>query len=186
MFEKKYMGSPLLMEDYWPKAEILYNGVLYKDILMNYDVYSNEIIIYYPEKAKEKYVVISNDNLSGFSFNDSVKNRNYHFVYLELPGYRGKTLYENVTVGKTTVFIKPVKIVRGISAGGQGKFSNIYEYFINTGSGYINFRSKSQFINLLAKHNAELSRFIRKNELKIDERHPESIIAVLNYFDTLK
>jgi hypothetical protein len=174
------------MEGYWPKAEILYDGVHYSDILMNFDVYNNEIIIFYPEKSKEKYVVISKENLAEFSFTDSVKNRNHHFVYIELPGIRGKALYEKVTVSNTSVFIKPVKSVEGISAGGQGKFSNSYEYFINTASGYVSFRSKNQFIKLLALHSAELNRFIRKNELKINDRHPESIIAVLNYFDTLK
>jgi hypothetical protein len=176
----------MLVENYWPKADILYNGVHYTGILMNYNVYNNEIIIFHPEKGKEKYVVISNKYLSGFSFTNSLTNSKHFYEYIELPGISGKALYENASVGKTSFFIKPMKNIEVRSSDrGQGEFSNFYEYYLDVGNGYTSFRSKSQFIKLLAKHSIELNRFIRKNKLKINNKQPENIIAVLNYFDGL-
>ena len=186
-YEKKYMGSPLLTEDYWPEADICYNGVHYTKKLMNYDVYKGELIIYYPEKGREKYVVLSNDKFSGFTFRDSLLNRNRVFEYIELPAIKGKILFENASVGRVSFYIRPMKNIRIKSSGkGQGEFTSSCEYYLDNGQGYSGFRSKSQLIKLLAKHSSELNIFIREKELKINAHKPENIIAVLHYFDELK
>lgn len=184
--EKKYSGSPMLAENYWPKADILYNGVHFKDIRMNYDVYKEDLIVFYPEKGQEKYVMISKDSLSSFTFTDTLTNRNHFYEFIELAGVKGKALYENVSVGKASLFIQPLKIFQTTPGEiFQGKYSTYYKYFIKAGNEYINFNSKKQFINLLAHHNIELKRFIRKEKLKINNKLPENIIVVLKYFDGL-
>lgn len=185
--DKKYSGNPMLEELFWPKADILFDGVHYKGIRMNYDLYNNEIIIYYAEKGQEKYFVISKDKLSAFSYADTIIQRNRLFEYKELPGIEGKVLYENITFGKTSVFIKPMKKVEQTSGESkEGKYFSYFEYYFDTGNGYASFRSKRQFIKLLANHSTELRRFIRKEKLKINHDLPENIIAVLKYFDGLK
>ena len=154
---------------------------------MNYDVSKDELIIYYPEKGREKYVVLSNENLSGFSFNDTLLNRNRLFEYIELPAIQGKMLYENASVGEVSFYIRPLKNIRIKSSGKvRGEFTSSYTYYLDNGKGYTGFRSKSQLIKLLGKHSSELNRFIREKDLKINNQKPENIIAVLQYFDELK
>ncbi len=187
IYEKKYRGSPLLMDNYWPKADISYNRARYSGILMNYDLIKGELIVYYPEKGKEKYVVISNDNLSGFSFTDTVLTQKHFYEYIELPGIRGKALYEKIYFSNVSFFIKPMKVVAARStASGSGEYNGYYDYYLETGKGYNLFRTKSQFVKLLPEHKSEVNRFIRKNRLKINNRMPENIIAVLSYLDKLK
>jgi hypothetical protein len=186
-YEKKYMGSPLLTDDYWPEADILYNGVHFTSRLMNYDLQKDELIIYYPQKGKEKYVVLSNDKLSGFTFKDSLLNRTRTFEYIELPEIKGKSIYENASVGKVLVYIRPLKnITIKSSAKSQGEFTATYEYFLNNGKGYSGFHSKSQLIRLLEKHSMEMKRYIREKRLKINAQQPENVITVLHYFSELK
>lgn len=186
IYEKRYLGSPMLMEKYWPKSDILYRGNEYTGIIINYDLYKNEIILYHAEKGREKYVVISKDYLSGFSFTDTVTRKKHFFEYVELPGIRGKSLYERAIVGKLKLYIKPLKRIQVKSTGkGQGEFINFYEYYLGTENGYINFHSKNQFVKLLATHSTELSRFIRRNNLRINPSYPDDIMAVLRYFDSL-
>jgi hypothetical protein len=185
IYEKKFLGSPLLMENYWPKADISYKGSRYTGIVLNYDILKNEIIVFHSQKGKDKYVVLGIDDLSGFSFTDTVWNRKHLYEYTELSGIKGKALYENASTGKISFYIKPVKTVE-IKAEGQGTYSDSYEYYIDVGNGYNSFRSKSQFIKLLANHSSELNRFIRKNKLKINNRQPDNIISVLRYYDGLK
>ena len=152
IYEKKYMGSPLLTEEYWPEATISYKGVVYKEVLMNFDIVKNEIIIYFPEKGKEKYVVLNTDYLSEFSFSDSLMNRDRFFEFKELPGIYGKALYENASAGKISFYIKPVKkIVVGSSGKGRGAYQSLYEYYIDSGTGYSGFRSKNTLIKHLGK-----------------------------------
>jgi hypothetical protein len=186
VYEKKYLGSPLLMENYWPKADISYNGSRYTGIVLNYDVLKNELIVFHSEKGKDKYVVLGIDNLTGFSFIDTVWNRKHIFEYIELTGTNGKALYENASTGKVSFYIKPVKTVEVKSADGQGTYSDSYEYYLNTGNVYNSFRSRSQFIKLLANHSSEVKKFIRKNKFKINSQQPDNIIAVLRYYGGLK
>ena len=186
VYEKKYLGSPLLMENYWPEADISYNGTNYSGILLNYDILKNELIVFHSENGKDKYVVLSIDDFSGFSFTDTVRNRKHIYEYIELVGTNGKALYENASTGKVSFYIKPVKTVEVKSADGQGTYSDSYEYFINTGNGFNSFRSKKQFIKLLANHSSELSRFMRKSKLKINSQQPDNIISVIRYYDGLK
>jgi hypothetical protein len=186
IYEKKYLGSPLLFENYWPKADIIFRGVRYTGIIMNYDVYKNEMIIFPPEEGKEKFVVISKDVLSGFSFIDSVSNRKRQFQYIELPGIKGKALYEKVTLSKLSLFIKPFKDISINSTGkGNGKFITYYEYYLDTGHSFGNFRLKNQLLSLLKDHHMDLNRFIRKNRLRINNKSPLNTIAILDYYDGL-
>jgi hypothetical protein len=186
-FEKKYKGSPLLTEDYWPEADILYNGIHFTGRLMNYDLYKNELIIFYPKKGKEKYLVLSNDKLSGFTFNDSLLNRTRIFEYIELPTTKGKSLYENASVGHVSFYIRPMKnIVIRSSGKSQAEFIFSYEYFLNNGKGFYSFHSKNQLIGLLEEHGPEMKKYIRERGLKINSQEPENIISVLRYFNNLK
>jgi hypothetical protein len=185
--EVKYSGSPLLMEKYWPIAEIKYNGVLYSGILMNYNVYKNELIIFQPEKGKEKFVVLNNNLLSGFTFIDTLTNRKHSYEYIELTGNPGKALYENATVGKSVFYIKPLKNIEiKSSSNRQGEFSSHFEYYLKVGKDYVRFNSKRQLLKLLASHITELKKFIRKNKLRINYMQPEHVITVLKYYNELK
>jgi hypothetical protein len=184
--ETRYIGSPLLKEKYWPKGDILYNGVNYRDVHLNYDVYKNELIIYYPENGREIYVVINKDHLSGFSFNDDLLRRNRLFEYTNLAGTGGKTLYEKISVDKVSFFIRPmINFDATPSQNTLGKYTAYNLYYLDSGKGYNGFRSKSQLVKLLPVHRTEVIRFIRKQKLKINKKHPEDIVTAIKYFDNL-
>lgn len=184
-YSKKYLGTPLLVEKYWPNADIIYNGKHYQGVLMNYDVYKNEIIIFYPEKDKEKWVVISIDKLSGFSFTDKVTNRKRFFEYIALTGNEDKALYENASAGNIRFFIKPVKLTHKV-ASEREEFINTFKYFLDNGNGYKKFHSKKQLLKLLGNHTRDLKKFIKKNNIKINTRQTEGVIATLEYFSGLQ
>jgi len=184
IYVKVYRGSPLLVEKYWPKSDISYRGKQYTGIVLNYNVYNNELIIYHAEKGREKYVVVSSDFFSGFSFQDTVWNRIHNFEYTELPGTRGKSLYEKADLNNTKLYIKPIKKIETRSSiKGPGEFINYYEYYLGAGNQFHVFHSKKQLIKLLGTHGIELSRFIRKNKLKINPSNPENVIAALRCFE---
>jgi hypothetical protein len=186
IYEKKNLGSPMLVEKYWPQADILYKGMRYTGVLMNYDVYINEIIVSHAENGTLRYVVISKDYLSGFSYTDTITHRKHQFEYVELPGVRGKALYENAMLSNSELYIKPVKKTEVRASGkGQGEFTNYYEYYLKVGNTWRYFHSKNQLIRLLAAHGMDVKRYIRKNNIKINNTHPEPVISVLSYFDSL-
>jgi hypothetical protein len=185
--EKRYMGTPLLTDDYWPEADILFNGTEYTGILMNYDLSKNELVVYNPEAGREKYVVISRDKLSGFSFIDTLKGRKYFYEYTELDGTKGKALYENATRGKFRLYIKPLKNLEIKStSSAQGRYAAFYEYYMSAGNNYNRFSTKSQLLKLIPEFSTELKGYIRKNKIVISGRDPEGVRSVISYLNELK
>lgn len=184
-YEKIYLGNPFLVGDYWPEADILYKGIQYHGISINYDLIKNEIIVFHPEKGNEKFLVLNNDYLSGFSFFDSVSRKTLSYEYVKLTGTTGKRLYEKASSGNIKFFIKPAKAVDE-KIPGKGMYKLSYEYFIDTGNGLKSFRTKKQLLLLMQDKNKEVDRFIRSNNLKINNVNREHVIAIVDYAAKLK
>lgn len=185
IYIKKYPGNPFLVGDYWPKADILYKGIQYHGISMNYDLIKNEVIVLHPEKGHEKFLVLNNDYLSGFSFTDSVSRKTLYYEYVKFPGTTGKKLYEKSSSGNIKLYIKPVKSISENNYG-KGMYKLSYEYYIETGNGLKGFRTKKQLLLLMKDNGKELDRFIRSNNLKINNVNREHVIAAVEYAAKLK
>lgn len=187
IYEKKYLGSPMLVENYWPRVNILYKEVQYSRLFMNYDLYNDQAIVFYPENGNEKYVNLEMEYFSGFTFIDTITGRIHKYEYLELPGTKGKELYETALTVKIPLFIRPVKMIENRSSEkGSGRYTTHFDSYIGIGNEYVIIRHKNQMIKLLEHHLPEIKRYIRKNHLKINSQNPEDIVAVIKYFDTLK
>jgi hypothetical protein len=187
VYEKKYSGSPLLTDDYWPEAEIAYDGKLYTGQFMNYDLYNNELIIYISEKLQEKFILINSDKLSGFSFTDTVKGRKYNYEFTAIPGVPGRALYEHITAPEAVFYIKVLKKTEISQVGtGQGRWLSYYEYYLGMEGLFTRIRSNHQLFKLLPEHGSELKHYMRKNMIRINDQNPEAIYAAISYLNSLK
>jgi hypothetical protein len=187
IYEKKYSGSPLLISDYWPKADISYNGFMYTGQFINFDLFKNELIIYHSEKLKEKFIFINTDKFSGFSFTDTITGIRHSFEYTEVPGIPGRTLYEQLSAGVITFFIKPLKKADTKSVGtGGGRWLNYYEYYLSREGIVTRFRSNHQLIGLVPEHGSELKRYLRKNAIRITDQNQEGMYDAISYLNSLK
>jgi len=184
--EKHYTGSPLLMDKYWPTAEVSYSGLHYSGEVVNYDLSKDEMIIYRSEEGNIKFVVISNEKLTGFTFTDTITGKKYFYEYKELPGIEGKALYEMAASGRIILYIKPLKKTELRTAGdGMGGFIDYYEYYLSEGDGFTRITSNRQFIKLSTEHEAEVKKYIRTHRIKIDEKRPGNIIDLVHYCNLL-
>lgn len=66
-----------------------------------------------------------------------------------------------------------------------GKFTGYSLYYLDVGNGFTSFRTKRQLLKLLINHRPELNKYIRRRQLKINQKHSEDIVAVIKYFDGL-
>ncbi len=187
VYEKKYRGIPFLVGNYWAKGDVMYNGVYFEGVRFNYDLYTDEFIIFYPEKGDEKFVVLPKDYLESFSYPDTVANKERYFEYFRLPGTKEKRLYEIAYKGETLFLVRHLKTINSTVADGfLGNYISAVEYYLKVGDKYETFSKKNALLNILGKHIPELKEFIRKNNLKINKRHPENIVLVIKYFDELE
>jgi hypothetical protein len=187
IYEKKYSGSPLLMGDSWAKADISYNGNLFLGQFMNFDLQKNELIIYYPEKLKEKFILVNTDNLSGFSFTDSVKGIKHNYEFTEIPVIPGKALYEYIPAAPVAFYIRPVKKADISQVGTeQGRWLNYYEYYLAREGIFTRFRSKHQLFELLPENGSELKRYMRKKMIRINDQNPEGLYTAISFLNSLR
>lgn len=184
--EKRYSGSPLLIAKYWPTGDVYYNGLTYSGLVINYDLFREEMIIYHDDKATAKYVVISNEKLKGFTFNDSILNRKHTYEYRELPGIDGKSLYENASAGAILFYVKPIKKVelRSISEG-SGEYTDSFEYYLNSDGRFVRINSRGQLLKHLPDKRNELKKYMRSHNFKFSGKHPGNIIDLIRYCNSL-
>jgi hypothetical protein len=186
-YEKKYSGSPLLFTDDWPLSDLNYNKRTYRRQFVNFDLVTNRLILSSTIYGQVRFIILSNEDFSGFSFTDPETGNDHQYEYLSLSGAGEKQLFENCSQGSIRLYIRPVKRLE-ISAGtsSRGTYTGSFEYFLSENNDFKKITSKKQLLLFLGKKTAELNRFIRKYNLKINEKNPDAVIEVLKYYSTLK
>ncbi len=188
VYEMKYRGSPFLSEKYWPAANVRYNGEEFNNVRLNYNLFTDDFIVYVPLKGNEKYVLPVKDYLEGFSYTDSITRIYRHFEYFQLPGTRGKKLYEISYRGDSILYLirHQVSTRSDIHGGFLGDYIRWVELVIKYENNFTSFKNKHALLKLLGKHPKELRKFIRKNGLKINKKHYDDVVPVIRYFEQLE
>ncbi len=185
-YRKRYRGNPFIAEHYWPTANLLYRGRSYSGYQINYDLYADDFILLYTENDHKKYLVLSKKYLESFSYTDTVSHKEHLYEYFKIPGTNSKELYEKVYDGKTSFIVRPGCDIGDDPSGSfPGEYIRSYEYFIQVEGKYFRVHSKKTLLNALSRNLPEVKKFIRKNRLKINRKHPENITPVLKYFDEI-
>jgi hypothetical protein len=186
VFQKKYRGNPFIAEDYWPTAVLVYGGIRYPECILNYDLYSDQLILLYDDGDSKKFIVLSKDHLESFSYTDTINRKEHFYECFKLPGTGERELYEKLYEGKTALIIRPECEINFERSGMYlGEYLRSYKYYVWVDGRYEHFHSRKTLLEALKRNIPDLKRFIRKNRLKINKLHPENIVTVLKYFDEL-
>jgi len=187
VYEKKYRGIPYLVGNNWAIVNVNYNGKPFKGVSLNYNLFTDEFIIFVSEKENKKYVVLSKDFLESFSYKDTLVNKDRFFEYFQLPDTKEKRLYEVTYKGKSLFLIRHTKVVRSkIADGFLGDYISSVDLYIKVDDKFEAFSNKKDLLLILGKHTQEFKKFIRKNKFKINKWHFENITPLIEYFDELE
>jgi len=185
-YEKIYKGNPFIAESYWPLADLTYRGKHYPGLQLNFDLHKDVMILLYDDHHEKKYIVLAKEYLDSFSYTDTSTSRTYNYTYFRLPGTKQKQLYEKAHDGKASLLIRPRCIITGDPSGSfAGTYLRSYDYYIKVRDNYERVQSKKTLLATLGTGIPEMKRFIRRNRLKINNKQPDNIISVLEYFDKL-
>jgi hypothetical protein len=187
IYQKKYRGIPFLAGASWVSGNVMYRKEIFEDVQLNYDLYTDEFILFVPDEANKKFVVVSKDFLQSFSFTDPTTHKNRFFEFLQLPGTKEKQLYEVAYSGNSTLLLRHKKKVSSkVADGFLGDYVTSVGFYLKTGDHYQTFKKKKDLFKILGKHIPELRQFIRKNKLKIKTKNYTDIAPVIEYFDQLE
>jgi len=162
-------------------ASIKYDGIIYYNVPLSYDIYHDEIII---NKYNQNFrIVLANEKIdsfafSGYSFIRIVKDSNntvlptsgfYQELYngtVKVLAKRRKKLFENVT-----------------AAGATADFIEDDQYFIKKKGTYYPVHNKKSTLQVFKDGKKEVQKLLRKNKIKFKPNLESGIIKAAQYYD---
>ena len=175
-------GDQFLFSKEFLPGSLTINGEFYKNILINYDIYNDEILT---PKNHGSIVQLNKEMVDSFTLvNGGVK---YRFVNTQedslsvIQGYVNE-LYK----GKCILYVKYKKEIQQLAVDDKyDLFYRTYRIYLLK-EGQINqITSKNDLLRLLKDNKDRVKSYIKKNKLKVTKKEPASFIAVIRYYDSL-
>jgi hypothetical protein len=175
-------GSPFFLTDRFTRADILYDGILYKDVSILYDDLKDILVLedsLYPIQLHSRRV--AEFNISGHHFMRPEKNDLNNSI-------SDQQFYELLFDGKISIFKKQVKtIVQDISAN-EGVEKSIVEsdnYYIKRHGVFNLIRDQNDLIRVLNDREKEIRDFLKKNKLKFRKNKENTLLQVAGYYEQI-
>ncbi|NQU52940.1 MAG: hypothetical protein HQ522_10425 [Bacteroidetes bacterium] len=177
-----YRGHPFCGSNNWKTGDVIFNGERYPDLEINYNIVEDELILF---DNKKGLVKLNKRLIEEFTYIDESESTTKSFIHKELVLGDGKEFFEKVYSGTVTFYIKHKKwIKKNIGAGYMGTLYSNNKLYIVDAAGVHLFRKKGGLLDILGS-SKELNKYIRKENLKINKKHPEDIVTLLMHFENL-
>ncbi len=175
-------GIPFFETDQMQSSAIFYDGTLYENISILYDIVRQQIVItrYRSNERinliteKIKYFV-----LDGHRFENilSIEGKDENVI---------NTIYEIMTDGKTNVLIKRIKQIKnGLKAEDPTFFKEEDELYIKKEKNLYPVTNKNSVVEALSDKRDLIKIFIRKNKFRFKKNIEKELIITANYYSTL-
>jgi hypothetical protein len=164
-------------------GSVYYDGILYKDIPMWYDLVKNQVIVQFKDGFSE--IKLHNELIDYFSIHD------HHFVHLGKEKIENSTLsegfYDLVYDGRTQVLVKRSKgTLKEVSGGFFIKIlKQKNEFYLMKEGIYIPLKNQTSVLSALGNKQKELQEFLKKSNVKFRKDPENAIVRMVRYHDLL-
>jgi hypothetical protein len=175
-------GSPFFMEDAYSKGMVAYDGTVYREVPLAYDLVSNELAI----KGYQDLALTLN-----FSKIDSFQIGEHLFVHF-IPdstqhGAPPEDLYEIWYGGPVIVLVKRIKkVLHGTTAEEPLHFGSYNTYYLRGKNSWSRIENKQALLEAFPDRKAELTSFWKQRHLNLRKNTEETIIQTLQYINSRK
>ena len=176
-------GQPYFMGDTMMLGSVVYEGILYNNVAMKFNLVTNQLIITDPSYVHK--LTLSNERIGSF------KLFNNRFVHLDAdsdntikPGF-----YDVIYDGITPVYKKIQKRIDEKTTMMEGIVRTVYEstsYYIKKEGRFYTVNNKKQVLKLFAGHKKELQQYVRKQKLNIRRDKERALQLIGVWYDGLK
>lgn len=173
-------GIPFFESPEFNKGSVIYNGMLYENIPLQYDLVRDELITIVP--SSNYNICLINDKITGFNL------LNHQFIRL-IKDSNDKVIktgfYEVLYEGNIAAYKKQSKIIgEDVSSGKLRTFiieSNTF--YIKKSNNYYPITSKGSLLSILKDRKKEIQEFIRINKLNIRNDKNNALPKIAAYYD---
>jgi hypothetical protein len=180
-------GHPFHKTREWEEGAIFFDGILYANVPMLYDVLRDQVVI---SHASEENIFVkiklNNDRIGYFNFMGDT------FVQVSGKTASGTSLaqglYHQLYDGEVGVVAKRVKTRQDLieSQTVIAVFTPKDRYYIRKDGQYHPVKSKGSVIEVFKEHKKELARHLRKTGIRFRENREAAIIALAKQYDALR
>ncbi len=178
-------GHPFFLTDQMEKGSIWYDGFQYKDRLISYNIFQNEVITMHFNNVYRFSLI--NDKLQSFSIEDHI------FVRLDADSANGSVIstgfYDRLYSGQSvSVFAQRTKsLEEHITAQNlETYFVQHNRYFIKIGETYYSVSNKKSVLKLFGKQKKQIQDFLRKNKIKFRKDREDAMTRIAAFADQSK
>jgi hypothetical protein len=169
-----FINHPYWLSDEFLVGEVRYKGMLYKNVLLRYDAFLNQLVVKTPENQANVYIpmhAVEGFTIGGLVYakhDDEFMAVHYDGSHMELLEQMRVKMKENMNHENLQYEFK----------------RNVNYYLLNDGRMYevTNMRSVLKLYPGLEK---ELKRFSRMNNLNFKENRQSSLVSLVKYADEL-
>ena len=173
-------GHPFFDKDHMRNGSVLYNGILYKDLPLVYDLVKDLVVTYAPMRAFK--IALINELIDSFTI------ENHIFIRLKdslnpsapRPGY-----YELIYKGGICILKKEKKTIREeVGREYIEKFiDDVVSYYLKKGNTWYPVNNKRSLLHSLGDRNKEARKFMRRNSLNMSEDKENALLKIAAWYD---
>jgi hypothetical protein len=173
-------GHPFFFSDSFSVGSIGYNGLLYKDVPILYDIVRDELVTRSPNGFA---IALMKPKVDSFSFTGHL------FIKLndDTSGKATQSYYEILYNGNVQLLAKRKKEVQ-VSSGISGLDKRVYKqdrYYLHRNGFFETIKNKKDLLSALKNKRNALQQFIKQNNLKLKQNFDEDAEKVVAYYDQL-
>ncbi|MCL3779735.1 hypothetical protein EMN47_04945 [Prolixibacteraceae bacterium JC049] len=180
-----YTGHQYLDKNKFTSANIQLKRHLFKDIMINYDIHQDKLVVSRKKANTYIYYYINKEDVNAFSFNDfSTQNtRNFINIKTLLPDYPPK-LYEVLYDGKIKLLQFHYKsILKETTEFSIGKYNKNSKIYLLIDQQLIRVRNRSSILKLFVKQKKTIKSYLRQNNLFPSKRDLPAFISLIKFCD---
>lgn len=177
-------GTAFFESDSLMPGGVFYDGRLYENLLLQYDMVTGQVIIRDYQQQNELQLVA--EKLAWFYIAQHV------FVRIaadaETPSFISTGFYEKLYQGKITVFARRQKIVRRATdaSDSKGNYAEYNSYFLLLNDVFYPVNDKNDFLSLMGPEKEAVAKYIKDNKINFRKRRETDMVEVAAYYDKLK
>lgn len=165
------------------KGNVFYDGIFYPDMMLSYDLISDEIIFF--NSIKNVHIKLNTQKISWFTI------QNHMFVYIgeeaNSANFPGSGFYELLYEGAVSALVKRKKqLDESSKADEASKFIQWINYYVRKDNKFYTIDSKRSLLAVCMDHKNEVAKFMQREKLNFKKDPANTIIKVIAYYTQLK
>jgi hypothetical protein len=171
----------------WEQGEVTYDGILYKNVPMMYDVNKDALVVLLYNKFT-MYTLLKS-RVHDFSFS------NHHFFRLDADSISNDKsgivsgYYDQLYGGKIEVLARRSKSIQNstnsVALAPETFFVSTNDYYLRKGNIYYKIGSKGSVLNVLKDKKSELQQYLKTNKIKFNANPDDAMAKMAAYYDHL-